>query len=126
MKSQSFWESLMNAFNGFRHALRQERNVKIHFVATFVVVLSGLLFRLTLSEWSFIVIAIVMVWVAELLNTSIEGIADQVSPQYSPEVGHAKDVAAGAALIAALGAVIIGILVFGPRILYYLGGLTID
>ncbi|NLV16218.1 MAG: diacylglycerol kinase family protein [Syntrophomonadaceae bacterium] len=126
MKSRGFAESLRNALNGLRTALRNERNLKIHFAMTLVVIFAGLLLRLTLMEWSFIVIAIVMVWATELLNTSIEGIANQVSSQFSPEIGHAKDVAAGAVVVAALGAVIIGILVFGPKILYYLGGITFD
>jgi diacylglycerol kinase (ATP) len=72
-------------------------------------------------EWCWIVLAIVAVWSAEALNTAIEFLTDVASPGFHPIAGRAKDVAAGAVLIAAIGAVAIGVLVLGPHLLLSLG-----
>ena len=73
-------------------------------------------------EWCALVLAMAMVLTAETLNTAIEAIADLVSPGFHPLAGRAKDVAAGAVLIAALGSVAIGLLVFGPHLWPWLRG----
>ena len=73
--------------------------------------------KLSRLEWCCIVLAIVGVWTAEALNTAIEFVTDLASPEFSNLAGKAKDVAAGAVLVAAVGAVTIGLLVFGPRLL---------
>lgn len=79
--------------------------------------MAGFLVRLSPSEWCWVVLAIMSVWTAEALNTAFEFLADAASPEFHPLVRSAKDVAAGAVLIAAAGSVVIAILVFGPRIL---------
>jgi diacylglycerol kinase (ATP) len=68
-------------------------------------------------EWCWMTLAIIGVWLAEALNTAIEFLTDLVSPEFHPLAGKAKDVAAGAVLIAAIGAVVIGMFVFGPHLL---------
>ena len=103
------------ALRGIRTMIASQRNAWIHAVATVVVVVAGLVVGLQWAEWCWIVLAIVSVWTAEALNTAIEFLTDVASPNFHPIAGRAKDVAAGAVLLAAVGAVIIGALVFGPR-----------
>jgi len=77
----------------------------------------GLWASLSRLEWCCILFAVVAVWTAEALNTAIEFVTDLASPEFSSLAGKAKDVAAGAVLFAAIGAAIIGLLIFGPRLL---------
>jgi diacylglycerol kinase (ATP) len=100
--------------------LRSQRNAWVHAVATVTVCLSGFLLRLSAADWCWIVLAIVTVWTAEALNTALEFLTDIASPRFDPIAGKAKDVAAGAVLLAAMGAVVIGLLVFGPHLLAWL------
>lgn len=94
--------------------MRTQHNAWVHAGATVVVVIAGLLFRITVAEWCWLVLAIMVVWTAEALNTAFEFLADATSPEYHPLVKHSKDVAAGAVLISAIGAVVVGLMVFGP------------
>lgn len=109
-------QSLKHAIRGIAAMLRTQPNAWIHAVATLLVLGAGLAFGLTIAEWLWITLAIVAIWMAEGLNTAIELLADAVAPDAEPLVGRAKDVAAGAVLIAAVGAAIVGILVFGPHV----------
>lgn len=94
--------------------LQTQHNARIHALATIVVVIAGALIRISPTEWALIALAILCVWVAEALNTAIEFVVDLVSPDHHPLAGRAKDVAAGAVLVAAIGATIVGGIVFGP------------
>ena len=85
-----------------------------------VVVALGLALEITRPDWCFLVLAIVSVWVAEALNTAFEFLCDVASPDFHPIVKHSKDVAAGAVLLSAVGAVILGLLVFVPYVEAYL------
>ena len=96
--------------------LRSQHNAWIHALATAVVVTLGLVIRLSTSEWCWIVLAVMAVWTAEALNTAFEFLTDVASPSFHPLAGKAKDVAAGAVLISAIGSVVIGVLVFGPHL----------
>lgn len=109
--------SMRYATNGIRVMLRSQHNAWIHAVATVAVVACGLIVRLSIAEWCWIVLAIVSVWTAEALNTAFEFLTDVASPSFHPTAGKAKDVAAGAVLIAAAGSVVIGFLVLGPHLL---------
>ena len=96
--------------------LRSQHNAWLHAAATIVVAGAGLALRLTHAEWCWIVLAVVSVWTAEAFNTAFEFLCDVASPDFHPLVRKAKDVAAGGVLIAALGAAVIALLVFGPRV----------
>ena len=109
--------SFGHAFRGLAILLRTQHNARIHAFATILVLAAGALLRISLSEWALIALAVVCVWVAEALNTSIESLVDLASPDPHPLAGKAKDVAAGAVLIAAIGSLIVGALVFGPHVL---------
>lgn len=104
------------ALKGIGHFFKTENNARIHLLAAVVVVGAGFYFQLSRSEWLWIVLAISLVWITELLNTAIEKLVDLVSPQENPKAGRIKDLAAGAVLFAASAAVIIGLLIFLPHI----------
>ena len=104
--------SFKHAFAGIWVLLRTQHNAWIHAVATVVVVVAGIVVGLSVEKWCAIIFAIAGVWVAEALNTALEFLADAVHPDYHPLVKKAKDVAAGAVLIAAFAAIIMGALVF--------------
>jgi diacylglycerol kinase len=97
--------------------LASQRNAWVHAVATLVVASIGAYLGLNWGEWCAIVLAIVAVWTAEALNTAVELLTDVASPGFHPLAGQAKDVAAGAVLIAAIGSVIVGLIVLGPHVL---------
>jgi diacylglycerol kinase (ATP) len=96
--------------------LRCQHNAWIHAAATVVAVGAGLWFHVSLADWCWIVLAISIVWTAEALNTAFEFLADAASPEFHPLVRDAKDVAAGAVLITALAAAIIGTIIFWPYV----------
>lgn len=106
--------SLKCAFNGIRVMILSQQNAWIHAFATVVVVSFGINLGLTKSEWCWIILAAISVWTAEALNTAFEFLTDVASPEFHPLAAKAKDVAAGAVLITAIGSVLIGILIFSP------------
>ncbi|MBK8044681.1 MAG: diacylglycerol kinase family protein [Haliscomenobacter sp.] len=108
--------SFYYAFRGIAWLLLTQPNARIHLVATAVVVTAGFYFRVSPQEWALLVFAMSAVWVAEAFNTALEFLTDLVSPGYHELAGKAKDVAAGAVLLAAIGAVVIAGIVFGPKI----------
>ena len=93
-----------------------ERNCQVLAAASIAALGAGAYVRLSAAEWCAVVLAITAIWVAEGVNTAIERLTDLVSPGYHPLAGRAKDIAAGAVLLAALGAISIGIIIFGPRL----------
>lgn len=97
--------------------LISQHNAWIHAGASILVIATGWWLEITRAEWLWVVLAVMAVWSAEALNTAFEFLADATNPTFHPLIGKAKDVAAGSVLIAALGAVIIGVLVFGPHLL---------
>jgi diacylglycerol kinase (ATP) len=109
--------SFRHAFRGLGFMLRTQHNAWIHALATVVALLAGLALGISRGEWLAVLLAIMAVWVAEALNTAFESLCDVASPEFHPAVERAKDVAAGAVLIAAIGAVLVALLVFGPRLL---------
>jgi diacylglycerol kinase (ATP) len=114
--------SFGHAFRGLKVLLQTQHNARIHALATVLVVVAGALLRISPAEWGLIVLAIVCVWVAEAINTAIEFLVDLVAPEPHPLAGKAKDVAAGAVLVAAIGSAVIGGFVFGPYVLRMLEG----
>ncbi|MFC1452803.1 diacylglycerol kinase family protein [Verrucomicrobiota bacterium] len=108
--------SFKYAFAGILTMLKSQQNAWVHACTRVAVVAAGLFFGVSASEWCWLVLAIIAVWTAEALNTAFEFLADVASPEFHPLVKHSKDVAAGAVLISAIGAVVIGLLVFGPHV----------
>ena len=113
--------SFKYAGRGLRTMLVSQHNAWIHAGATLFTVTCGAVFSVDRVEWLALILAIVSVWTAEALNTAFEFLCDVASPDFHPLVEKAKDVAAGAVLITALGAVAVAALVFGPHLLQWLG-----
>ena len=106
--------SVGHALRGVALMLHTQHNAWIHWAATVLVIVAGLALQIEAAGWLWIVLAIVAVWTAEALNTALELLADVASPEFHPLVKQAKDVAAGAVLIAAPGSVMVGLLILGP------------
>ena len=104
------------AYQGLRHILRDEHNFRIHLIAALVVVTLSVYFKICNWEWGLVVVAISMVWVAEAINTAIERLCDIVQPELHTKIKIIKDVAAFAVLVAAISAVVIGLIVFIPHV----------
>ena len=112
-----FLRSFRYAFAGIGYGLRAQTNMRVHMVAALAVVLAGLLLHISTVEWAILVVTMMIVLSAELFNTAIEAAVDRVGSELHPLSKVAKDTAAGAVLVGALGAVIVGVLIFGPRLL---------
>jgi diacylglycerol kinase len=104
------------AIEGIITFLKTQQNAWIHCFATIVVIVLGFVLKVNNVEWCMLVIAIALVMITEMLNTSIEFLTDKVSPDYHPLAKKVKDVAAGAVLCATIVAVIIGAFVFLPKV----------
>jgi diacylglycerol kinase (ATP) len=118
---QRLIRSFSHAFAGISHSLRTQANLRIHLVAAIAVISAGLLLQISTVEWAILVVTIMIVMSAELFNTAIEAVVDRVGNEPHPLSKIAKDTAAGAVLIGAIGSVIVGLLIFGPRLLVLIG-----
>ncbi len=117
----SFYKRIVSfkyAFRGIFYLLKTQHNAWIHLLATFVVVTGGIYFSLDTTEWILLTLTIGVVFAAEAFNTAIELLVDKVSPEHNKTAGMIKDLAAGAVLIIAIVAVIIGILIFGSKMFW--------
>jgi diacylglycerol kinase (ATP) len=115
--AKSRMNSFSYAFKGVKAAFDSEHNLWIHFSVTVMVILAGFAFNITKYEWLILLLIITIVIVTEFFNTAIETIINLVSPGYHPLAGKAKDVAAGAVLITAVVALIVGAIIFLPYVL---------
>lgn len=102
------------AFHGLWYALRTQRNARVHLVVAILVTIAGLLLRVSALEFAILAIVIAGVFIAEMFNTVIETCVDLAQPEYHPLAKIAKDVAAGAVLLSALLAVVVGLFILGP------------
>jgi len=107
-------ESFGFALRGVAFVLRSQHNAWIHLGATVAVIGTALYLDLPRADWFWLILAITGVWCAEIFNTAVEQLADAVDSEPNPSIGRAKDAAAGAVLIAAMGAAAIGFIVLGP------------
>ena len=118
---QRLIRSFGHAFAGIGHGLRTQGNLRIQLLAAVGVISAGLLLQISTIEWAILVVTIMIVMSAELFNTAIEAVVDRVGSEPHPLSKIAKDTAAGAVLIGAIGSVIVGLLIFGPRLLALIG-----
>lgn len=108
------------AWKGIRCCIGKEQNLSFHLIATVVVIAAGISIGITRTEWMIVVLCIGVVIAAELFNTSIEKLVDLVSPGHHPIAGQVKDIAAGAVLVCAATAAVIGAFIFLPYIIGHL------
>jgi diacylglycerol kinase (ATP) len=112
-------KSFRYAFNGLKILLAEEHNARIHLVAAVIVIIAGFFFHLSRLEWIAVCFAIGIVFITELLNSSIEALSDHNTTAFHPFIKKTKDLAAGAVLIAAIIAVVTGLIVFVPHVLLF-------
>jgi len=114
---KSRFKSFGYAFNGIVKTVKNEHNFWIHLVVMFLVIAFGFVFQVSVTEWVFLVFSIGFVLTAEIFNSAIEVLTDFVSPEHNPKAGLTKDMAAGAVLVSAVTAAIIGLIIFAPKLL---------
>lgn len=112
----SLLKSFRFAINGLFLACRTERNMKIHFFASVVVIMAGAFFSVSKTEWAFLFTMITLVVALEAVNSALERVVDMVTSEYHDLAKQAKDIAAGAVLLAAMSSVVIGVLIFWPYV----------
>ena len=103
------------AFKGIKLVFGSEANMKIHLFVSLLVVICGFIFSISSIEWMMCILCFGLVFGAEMINTSIENIVNLVSPEQNELAGKAKDIAAGAVLICAIAAAIVGLIIFVPK-----------
>lgn len=119
-ESKKIINSFKYAISGIKLAFKEERNMKIHFLAMTLVIILGIVLKITKLEWIICIILFGLVISAELLNTAIETLTNVVMPEKNEKAKITKDVAAGAVLVMAIVSAIIGIIIFIPKILVIL------
>ncbi|MGN1192991.1 MAG: diacylglycerol kinase family protein [Dorea sp.] len=115
-KKDPLYKSFGYAFSGIYAVMKKERNMKIHCVAMILVIIAGFLFHISVTEWCICLILFGLVMSLEMVNTAVESVVDLVTEERKPLAGLAKDAAAGAVLIAAIMAAMIGCIIFLPKI----------
>lgn len=114
LRPGGFLRSFGHALDGLRFVLSTQKNARIHLFATIGVIGTGLYVGLSFFDWRWITLVLALVWIAEIINTALEHVCDVVHPGLHATVKAAKDVAAGAVLVASFAAAVIGLLVFLP------------
>lgn len=110
-----FINGFFYALKGLGVAIKEQLNLKIHLLALVVVIVAGIFFDLVAIEWAVIFLTFGLVIATEMVNTAIEYLVDMVQPEFHPQAGKVKDVAAGAVLVAAIIAVAVAITIFGNK-----------
>ena len=115
-KKDPLYRSFGYAFQGIFTCVRKERNMKIHCVSAVLVVIAGVILKISAIEWCICMVLFGLVMALEHVNTAVEAVVDMVTEEYHPLAKVAKDTAAGAVLIAAIMAAIAGGIIFLPKI----------
>ena len=114
-------KSFKFAFNGIRFLFVNEHNAWIHLASGVLAIIAGIAFKISVQEWVAVIIAIGLVFASEAINTSIEKLSDFVSPEKRGSIKEVKDLASAGVLICAITALLIGLIVFVPKILRSIG-----
>lgn len=119
-KNQSFYNSLKNALNGIKYVLSDGRNVRIQICFAIVASVLGFVLKISLIEFLILILTIFFVLVSEFINTALENLADLYTTEYNEKVKNIKDIAAGTVTLAAVASIIVGIIIFLPKILNFI------
>ena len=114
---RSRFRSFKFAFRGLKSLLIFEHNSRIHLLAAVIVIILGFIFRISLADWSLLILVIGLVFLSELINSSLEAISVVVKPEWNEKILRAKDYAAAAVFVTAVISVFIGGIIFIPRLL---------
>ena len=113
---KKFFASFSHALHGISTCAHTERNLKVQVFMAVIVTIAGIYFNISCLEWIIVLICIILVLCFEMINSAIEKLADIVNPSLHPKIRAIKDIAAGAVLLAATGSLVIGLLIFIPKI----------
>lgn len=120
-KTSLFWRSLGQAYRGILYSWKTQSHLRFHIFAAILVFSAAWWVKLTRWEWIVLILTVGSVIAAEVMNTAIEIVVDLVQPNFHPLAGMAKDVAAGAVLVTAIQAIIVGIVLFGQPLVRWGG-----
>jgi len=109
--------SFRSALIGIKTAYNSQKNLRVHIVIAFFVIVAGVFLKVSITEWLILLLTILLVVISEMFNTAIEFTVDLFSNEYSKQAKKAKDVSAAGVLITAIFALLIGILIFLPKII---------
>ncbi len=114
-----FFKSFKYAFEGIFYSLRHNRNLRVHFVVAVLVIIASLIFKVNSFEMGILGVMILLVICLEMINSAIEEMVNLITNEHRKEAKVAKDVSAGMVLVAAIGSIIVGILIFIPHIIRF-------
>lgn len=115
-RSPRLLDSFRDAFRGLFFVIRNERNARIHLLFSGLVAVAGVLFRISNLEWLVLILTIAMVWITEIYNTALERLINLVHPEWGKEAGICKDISAAGVILSALISIVVGLLIFGPKL----------
>lgn len=121
-KNNSFICALKNSINGLKFVFKNERNIKIQSVFALFAIIMSFLLKISLLEFGFIIIVIFIVFISEFFNTSVEKTVDMITNEYNENAKIVKDISASAVTLAAILAILIGVIIFLPKILNIING----
>ncbi len=116
MKFHHHTISFKHAVDGIKHAFNSQPNFQIHCIIALLVLIAGWYFQLTVTEWGLLIFTIFWVLISEMMNTAVESMVDLITAEYREQAKIAKDVAAGMVLLGAIGSVIMGAIIFIPKL----------
>ena len=116
-KNPNFFQSLKNAINGIKEIIKTGRNIKIQIAFAIFAIIMGIIFKINITEILILVLTIFFVLVSEFMNTAIEMLADLYTTEYNEKIKILKDIGAGAVTLSAIASVIVGVIMFLPKIL---------
>lgn len=116
-------DSFKYALQGIKEAFNGEQNIKIHILFSILVLIFGIILKISYTEWLILLLLIGLVIMSEFFNTAIEYVTDLASPNISEEAKYAKDISAGAVLVIAITSAIIGLIIFIPKLIDLIGGI---
>lgn len=119
-KNKNFLDALKKSMNGIKYTFKSGRNFKIQLVLAIIVIIASIVLKITLAQWAIVTILIFLVLSAEMMNTVIETVVDMITTQYDENAKIAKDVAAGAVTICTICSVIVGLIIFVPKLLEFI------
>lgn len=120
MIPRTIFQSISYALDGLSHLIQTERNFRIQLIAGLIAIVAGAFFRLTSVEWLFVISAIFRVLGHESVNTSVEMLSDECEHKKNIDIKHIKDMSAAYVLLSAVYSIIVGVVIFVPKIIQYI------
>jgi len=116
-KAKTYWDSQSYAFNGLKLIVRNERNFRLQMIFAAFVLIAGIVFDISHSDWVAVGLLVAMVLITEAYNSVIEALCDTISKEYRVNIKYAKDVSAGCVLISAILSATAGTIIFAPYVI---------